>query len=131
MTVVIRLMLVLFAAFVTGCGSNFSSSDELDSKAEYSTLQYFELEHRSSKNSKPFIAIKRALDSEYDVIGLPQKGKAEGYVWLIANPGKQTEIIKIPTGTDFVIKRDGLLALQESVRMTPAVRDYLASCIVE
>jgi hypothetical protein len=119
----IRILLVLLAIAAVGCDRD----TELDSKAEYSTLQSLEFDYRSSENSKPYVVVNRALGSKYDVLGLPRKGQSHGYVWLIANPDSQPDIKKIPADVEFVLRKGSLAELEKSIRMSPAVRDYLSS----
>lgn len=119
----IRILLMLLAIVAVGCDRD----TELDSKAEYSALQSLEFDYRSSEHSKPYIVVNRALGSKYDVLGLPQKGKNRGYVWLIANPDSQPDIKKIPADVEFVLHKGSLAELEKSVQISPAVRDYLSS----
>lgn len=115
------LLVIALVAAASGC----SRTGELDSKEEYSTLQYFEAEYRTSENAKPYIAVKDALGSKYDVFGLPQQGKERGYVWFIANPGSQPAVKRMPDDAMFVLSEDTLSSLEKSVRLSPMVREYL------
>lgn len=120
----ISLVVVLCLA-LAGCGSAVGAGQELDTKSEYSVLQGLEFDYRYRKQDQPYILERNALSSGYDLIGLPKADSENGYVWLIANPSSEPAVKKVPSDVEFLIGKDALAAIEQSVRLTPAVRSYL------
>lgn len=117
--IAIPLAALIFSPLI-GCKKGASQDNELASKNEYSVLQSYEYKYREESNATPYIIEKNALSSGADVIGLPVKGRTEGYVWLIASPNSTSSVLVLPADTSFEVNSSTLQSLEKSVTMSPA-----------
>lgn len=103
-----------------------SEQNELDTKSEYSVLQYYEFEYRNHPNSKKLIIKKSALNTKYNVFGLPKANSKKGYVWIIANPDSDTQVKVMPSDITFLMNDKTMLILEKKIVLAPDVNKFLS-----
>lgn len=92
---------------------------------EWSVLRNVEESHRDSPQLKAALIVRRALDSGYTAIGFPARGRARGYVWVLANPSTDPRVKQIPQDLDFVVSQTTLAWIQTQTALDPRVTAYL------
>lgn len=122
------LFVALLALSSLGCEKESNPGNELARKDEFSVLQHYEYEYRDRQPTERYLIYKGALKSNTDVIGFPLKS-GKGYVWIVANPKHVDDVLVMPEGSEFNVSNDDLADIQESVRLSPKVREYLLSKI--
>lgn len=123
------LPLALFACLSLASCEGGAGENELATKNEYSVLQHFEYKFRQKDHAQPYIVEADALGSGHDVIGLPIKGRDEGYVWLIAKSEGIDSVIVLPEKTSFTVDESTMRALEKSVKMSPATAALIRKAI--
>jgi|UniRef100_UPI00104ED0EF hypothetical protein len=128
----LALALLLAAVAATACGDHRDSSPvkrsgELATKREYSVLQGVEAQERSRLHASTPLIRKNALNSEYDAIGLPSKGRDHGYVWIIANSDTLPEVKLLPEDASFSVTASQLTEISKRVVLSKEVQDYLVA----
>lgn len=118
-------LIVLVSCCVVGCVESSSSSDEIESKSEYSILQFYEYKFRGVGNAEPYILYRDVRKSGVDVVGFPVKDKVVGYVWLIVEAKNRNSVLVIPESTDFVVTDATLEELKKDVSFSPAVLKFI------
>lgn len=120
------ILLILAIAFMLpACSDSSPGSGELDSKSEYSILQYFEYEYRMKRNDLPFVTKKKALGSAFNVFGLPRSGAANGYVWFVANPRDENRIKLLPQETEFEVSEGVVADIEKEMSIARTVKTYI------
>lgn len=118
-------IIIFIFCFIAGCTGSSSSDDEIESKSEYSALQFYEYEFRDKNNTQPYILYRNALKLDIDIVGFPIKGKSAGYVWLVVKAKNEESVLILPKSTDFVVSDAALEELKKSVRFSPTVLKFI------
>lgn len=86
-----------------------------------------ELSHRGQRSGATVLIVRKALDSEYDVIGVPRVRVEDGYLWIIANPSSPPVIKSLPKAADGVVTPEGLNLIRALPSIQREVVQYVES----
>lgn len=103
-------------------------SDELKGKTEYSVLQSFEFKYRDEVNDQPYLVFKNALKTGLVVVAFPVKGKATGYVMILAQSDDDPKVKVVPAA-DFLVTREAYEAVKAATVMSKEVDQFISARI--
>jgi len=126
----IILSLLLASAVGLGCSRQDDQlpskrSGELATKREYSVLEGLESQERHQLHAGLALVRKRALNTEYDAVGLPLKESDQGYVWIIAKSNTLPDIKVLPADVPFAITVSQVADIAKQVALSKEVQGYL------
>lgn len=114
-------------ALLTLGGCDLQSMNiEAINKAEYSVLQYYELEYREVNHIKPYIIFRRALDTDLTVLAFPVKNRPTGYVVILAQAEGMPKV-KAMTDVDFEVTKDVYASVKMEVALSTEVDQFIAA----
>jgi hypothetical protein len=101
---------------------------ELGQKEIWSVLQGVEQQHRSDLDSKTPIFVERAIDSEYNLLGIPTDNQKFPRVWLVLNKIDDTnKVYIIPKNLTLILECSYIDAVQSKTKIEPSVLSFLMS----
>tara|TARA_R100001129_G_C5227585_1_gene221539 strand:+ start:20 stop:433 length:414 start_codon:yes stop_codon:yes gene_type:complete len=121
---IILSLIVILSACQEDCEQSDLGCNELATKPEYSLLQAVESDLQDRPQDKAFLIIRNALSTDQTVIAFPKSSSSTGYVVLLAD-GEMSPKAKSVPDEHFTVSADALAELEENVRLSPEVAQYL------
>lgn len=121
------LAFVLF--IVSGCDIQ-GMNNEFANKTEYSILQSYEYEYRDVKNDEPYMVLKNALQTDKTVLAFPIRGKATGYVVMLAQAEGIPKDKAMPE-TDFVVTQRAFTEIKATTLLSKEIEQFIAAHVVD
>lgn len=118
------LAFVLF--FVSGCDIQ-GMNNEFANKTEYSILQACESTYQDVKNDEPYMVLKNALQTDKTVLAFPIRGKATGYVMMLAQAeGIPKDKVMSPE-EDFVVTQRAFTEIKATTLLSKEIEQFIAA----
>lgn len=121
------LAFVLF--IVSGCDIQ-GMNNEFANKTEYSILEACESTYQDVKNDEPYMVLKNALQSDKTVLAFPIRGKATGYVVMLAQAEGIPKDKAMPE-TDFVVTQRAFTEIKATTPLSKEIAQFIAAHVVD
>lgn len=121
----INQILAVVLLITSGCDMQ-AIKNESTNKTEYSILESYEYEYREIENDVPYTIVKNALKTNATVLAFPIRGKAQGYVVMLAEAEGVPKDKALPE-TDFVVTQSAFTEVKAATGLSKEVEHLIAT----
>jgi len=121
----VNQILVVMLLIVSGCDMQ-TLRNESTNKTEYSTLESYEYKYREIENDEPYMIVKNALKTKATVLAFPIRGKAHGYVVMLAEAEGVPKDKSMPE-TDFVVTQNAFTEVKAATSLSKEIEHLIAT----
>ncbi len=123
-------LLIYVLLVVSGCDIQ-GMNNEFTNKTEYSILQVCEYKYREVENDEPYMVLKNAAKSDKTVLAFPIRGKATGYVVMLAQAEGIPKDKAMPEADlDFVVTKRVFAEIKATTPLSQEIVQFIEAHIV-
>ncbi len=123
-------LLVCVLLVVSGCDIQ-GMKNEYANKYEYSLLEACYSRYKDVKNDEPYMVLKNALQTDKTVLAFPIRGKATGYVMMLAQAEGIPKDKGLSPKEDFVVTQKAFAEIKATTPLSQEIVQFIEAHIVD